>query len=579
MEKPKIVCFDLDEKVSSTLRDRGLNAMDASFGSIYKPVSNKGKYSSIMLNHEFPSHLRETDIVVIDNKTNFSDIGSGTLDINSDSERGCWAKINRGIVNPRCYSMGVAKGVFQEIFDNGGIFIVFCGPREYPEYRYGHTSIGVIPSDEILKRDNYGFLSELNDEYLAVKSNHGKEINENPDFKINERLFELIKNSNYECTLEPNWEFTDRFHPLALDKFKKPIAGFITPEEGTKEGIIILLPRVKNKKEIISHLITVILPSVAPRVFPDKKDNSWLGNELYEDIEVTKVRQEIENKKTEWLEFKKTQEEKITEIKTNNAFLADLITETGESLVKAVAITLTKLGFKEVIDVDEEIKLGGGDDSRKEDLQIRDYSPLLLVEVKGINGQPRDEDALAANKYVILRVKELDNTKISSLTIINNQRNTPCDKRDNISTFSETTLANAETYDIGLLTSWDLFRLYRSFSVNNWSHEKIKNHFYKSGRITHLPDFLLPIGEIQEKWGKINGFGFVLKNHDIKKGDKIAIELPNMIKEIPIDSMQVNKENVDEASVDDEVGIVTKECFALINKKQNIYLIKALEND
>lgn len=77
-----------------------------------------------------------------------------------------------------------------------------------------------------------------------------------------------------------------------------------------------------------------------------------------------------------------------------------------------------------------------GDTSpKREDLRIYDDSPILLVEIKGISGFPRDAAALQVAKYLAPRMREWQRTDIQGLSIINHQRNLPGLDRDNKTPF------------------------------------------------------------------------------------------------------------------------------------------------
>ena len=106
-------------------------------------------------------------------------------------------------------------------------------------------------------------------------------------------------------------------------------------------------------------------------------------------------------------------------------------------------------------------------------MQIHDGEIKLIVEIKGINGFPSDEDILAVQKYVPLRMREWDYTQIQGLTIINHQKHIPPLNRDNDLPFRKEMLEVTEEQNIGLLTTWDLHRLVRSFIHNEWKHENI----------------------------------------------------------------------------------------------------------
>src|SRR5690606_33742325 len=95
-----------------------------------------------------------------------------------------------------------------------------------------------------------------------------------------------------------------------------------------------------------------------------------------------------------------------------------------------------------VVDVDEERDREGK--SRREDLQITDRSPTLIVDIKGIGGYPGDEDALQASKHASIRMKEWKRTDVNGLSIINHQRHLPPLERENQMPFRQELLHAAE---------------------------------------------------------------------------------------------------------------------------------------
>src|SRR6185369_16010666 len=115
-------------------------------------------------------------------------------------------------------------------------------------------------------------------------------------------------------------------------------------------------------------------------------------------------------------------EKAIEEERIATEYLHDLIRGTGDSLVGAVKKALEVLGFQSVADMDQELQDSGDSRSKREDLQIRDNSPLLLVEVKGIAGLPKDAAALQVSKYIVPRMREEKRTDIQGLSVINHQK-------------------------------------------------------------------------------------------------------------------------------------------------------------
>ncbi|MFQ5882745.1 MAG: hypothetical protein ACE5I9_09795 [Candidatus Methylomirabilales bacterium] len=247
----------------------------------------------------------------------------------------------------------------------------------------------------------------------------------------------------------------------------------------------------------------------------------------------------------------------MDEERTAMAYLHDLITAKGRPLVSAVKRTLEVLGFQSIVDVDQEMRKAGDTSPMRQDLQIHDASPILLIEVKGISGLPKDAEALQVWKYVAPRMREWNRTDIQGLAIINHQRNLPALDRENKAPFREDILTNAKEQKFGLLTTWDLFRLTRSYLKNGWKHEYIKGLFYQSGRIDPVPKHYEFIGVVEHFWEKAEAVGVRIEMAALRKGDRIAFELPVEFEEQTVESLQVDKKPVDQAEIGMLAGILT----------------------
>lgn len=302
-----------------------------------------------------------------------------------------------------------------------------------------------------------------------------------------------LENARFHCIFEPHYSIRDRYCSYAENKFGESVCGGLAVEG----GLFLIFPRIAKKAEFLSNLITNVLPEVHPNLFPFSESKGWILRDEYELPEVVQLKSEIEKTKEE----AKTKVEEIETTIENKrqefSYLTDILTKTGDELVEAVIKTLDVLGFKKVIDVDktlteEEEKSRG----KMEDIQIRDYEPDLLVEVKGVGGLLTDDDALAVNKYVTARMREWKKTEIKGLTIVNHQRHLPALDRENNVLFRDIILTNAEEHLIGLLTTWELYKLARNFLKNSWKHENIKDIFYKSGKIECLPTNYKYIGKL-----------------------------------------------------------------------------------
>ena len=230
---------------------------------------------------------------------------------------------------------------------------------------------------------------------------------------------------------------------------------------------------------------------------------------------------------------------------------------TGDELVAAVHQSLHVLGFSDIVDVDQQLANEGVNRKNREDLQIHDDSPTLIVEVKGINSFPSDEEALTVQKYVVLRMREWNRTDVQGLSVINHQRNLPPLDRGNTMPFRQEILDVAREQSIGLLTAWDLHRLVRSFLNNQWKHEYIRHLFYASGRVEIVPSHYSYIGVIERYIENLGVVGIRAEAVTFSVGDRIAFELPAVFEQQVCESLQLNNADIDKAELGTLVGLKT----------------------
>ena len=210
-----------------------------------------------------------------------------------------------------------------------------------------------------------------------------------------------------------------------------------------------------------------------------------------------------------------------------------------------------------MVDVDEVVEEEGG--GKREDIQIWDNSPTLIGEVKGISYYPSDEDALTVQKYVILRMREWDTREVQGLTIINHQKNLPPLERENTMPFRQEILDNAKEQQIGLITTWDLHRLARSYLRNGWEHQNVRDLFYQVGRIDPVPSHYEYAGTVQRymEVGEISVVGIEVESNAFRKGDRIAFELPVFFEEQVCESLELDNEPIEQADPDMLVAVKT----------------------
>lgn len=298
------------------------------------------------------------------------------------------------------------------------------------------------------------------------------------------------------------------------------------------------------------------MPDISPHLFPHI-EGRWVERDEYELDSVLKYKTEQikvqQRLKTELEELDK----KISDERNKLSFLHGILTKTGHDLVADVKSSLEFIGFKQVSDVDKQIKEQGITAPKQEDLQIHDKSPTLLLEVKGLSGLPNESDTIQVVKYIPRRMKEWKKTDVWGVSIINHQRNVPAIERDNLKVFSEQQIKDAESHDIIILTTWDLFLLIKGMIKWGWNPAVIQELFYKIGRFSKLPTNYKPIGEVANFWEKPSVVGLKITEKRLRKGDRIGYVTPNGYLEEDLLSIQVNNKDVEEAIAGQAAGVKT----------------------
>ncbi len=120
----------------------------------------------------------------------------------------------------------------------------------------------------------------------------------------------------------------------------------------------------------------------------------------------------------------------------------------------------------------------------------------------------------------------------------------------------------------GLLTTWELFKLYTYIDEGIITKKEARESLLKFGLVTFVPSSLCFLGEVGESYQ--NGHIIILKlnDHKIKVGDKLIVFHDEMYTHAIITSIQINDNNVDEAQ-GCEVGIKTN---IPIKRKSMTYL-------
>ncbi|HEY1137669.1 MAG TPA: hypothetical protein VGE64_09280 [Xanthomonadaceae bacterium] len=568
--RPKILMVDTATHVVDSLKEEGYNVSSGTFGTPYK-VSKTSSYLPVISKASLPNYT-EQEIIVIDLVVGDFDSAPPGEKMQPDEEPDWWAKCNLGVIDPRPRAMAAVKDQFDKILGIGGVFVIFADTKSEQELVIARSRRGGLYGEQRLNRDNWGFLSVLSD--LQVDSDYGEEIEViKSDSELVRLLASHIGDASFNCSFRGVSHINGKWISLAKNKYGAEVAGVIAPFEERKRGLIFIFPEIKNKVRFLSGLFKDVLPEVSPGLFPQAEGKKWVHRPEYELPSVLEKVARISVIRDEAAKRISDLEKSIEDDREANLFLYALIRETGDPLVEAIKKALTILGFKSIVDVDEEMRQSGKDSSLREDLRIHDASPVLVVDVKGVAGKPADSEALQAQKHAFIYIQEQKRHDVSGLTIINHQRLIPPLERDNVMPFRNEILLNAEQLNLGLMTGWDLFRLVRNFIKNGWSSEQVIPIFYRTGRILPIPQNFEYIGKVKQVWKM--AFSVEMEEGDLRAGEKIAIEFSVDFEEQEVSSLKLNDNNVDVVHAKCEVGIQREESLPRVKAGMSIYRIRA----
>jgi hypothetical protein len=438
---------------------------------------------------------------------------------------------------------------FNRILDHGGVFICFVDREIKNEYVFAKEEWGQLEEQRHLTASNWEFLTALGQ--VKREFDFGKEITLTDLGEGVPGLKAALRDAEFQSILDVDDDFEGGWGALATNKFGATVAAVMTrPGDG---GVVLLLPRVRDKAKLVARLVTDFLPRFASQFYPHVKNSAWVKTAPYELPEVLNLQEEISEVQNNADAAVRDIEEKIESKRKERGFLYKLLTATDSDLVAAVKETLELLGFKDVRDVDSE---SNGDSLMREDLQVWGRKPILLVEVKGITGLPKEAYSLQVDKYVMPRAEQWGHFDVRGLTVINHQLSKVALEREHHHVFQESVITNAEGRKFGLLTTWTLFRLARAYLRYGWEHDQVADLFYTHGVIEAVPSHYESIGAVNQFFEQASALTIELSGK-VKTGDTLAYELPVEFEQEQVESLRLDDEAVEEAGPGVEVGVIT----------------------
>ena len=543
-DKPKVLLIDVESSAFDALAETGFNVKTGTFGQPYK-VQKASEFQQLISESLLPNYT-EQEIVIVDFHYEVANRPVGEKE-RPEGELDLWGKCDFGFIDPRMRAAGHVQSDFDRVLAAGGVFVVFAANRTPGLIQVARQSYRGLVDVEHCPWNEWSFISELHD--MKVSPSHGEEMNVvDQNTPLGKLINSHLSGSLFDCTLEGGYRRTDPWSTLVKNKFDEAVALF---RPCGPKGFVIVLPQLKDKAGFLKSLFTVVLPEMAPHLFPGIEQGRWTHLPEYELPEVVRLLDQRSQLEAKFQAELAALEEQELQARKQDGWMHDLLTQTGDPLVAAVQMGLKTLGFKNVIDMDKVRDKEGK--SRREDLQIQDISSTLVVDIKGIANFPGDEDVLQADKHATLLMREQNRTNVFGLSLVNHQRHIPPMQRDNQMPFRQELLHVALERHLGLLTAWDFYRLVRNARLNQWKFEHVQPVLYQHGRFEIVPAHYKYLGKVTMVWK--DKFGIDIESGTVAVGERIAIEFSVLFEEADVPELMVNKNRVQIANVGDKTGI------------------------
>ncbi|MCM1211475.1 MAG: hypothetical protein NC318_07715 [Blautia sp.] len=409
---------------------------------------------------------------------------------------------------------------------------------------------------EVIKQNQYGYPEEFTENiYKTIAAEainkSGKKIKAQK-YHIAQMIAKYVVGYKVIFELPTIWNTEEQksilhknFIPLVYNQDNEVISYYGYNEEN---GYELLLPICRDKEQLMDELCTQIFPEMLPNIFPESREFCWLNDDEYKPVEILEIDIKKKELKKEYDDKLRLIEKKEQQIYEKYQFLNDLLTQTGDRLVKAVCKYLEWLGFSDVKEID------GSEEILREDIQIIDGSDLFIIEVKGIGGTSTDAECAQIVKHRRKREKENRDMDIIPIYIVNHQRYIKPQLRKN-PPFSPYQIEYAQIEERGLLTTWKLYQQFKLIKDGVFTKEETRQAMKQIGLVTLLPKDFDSIGVVTEYYKKPKACIINLKNTEIKCGICVWGKKEDVWKKGKICSIQVDGKDVD-AAKDGEVGVV-----------------------
>jgi len=539
-ERPRICLIDVDIELAEILDARGLNCYRGTLGPIVDtPNTSQHSYHQCLPNLDFPPNLHEYDIVVIDLQTprRTPYIPEDHTHTKSKGQKQFYllSSFPETVFDPRPWSAKALESLLLPLNKKDSILIVFTAPQERLVYQSLSITVDGPRRHDPSSYSLYDFYSGLpgweniTGKDTSVVGPKGSDITS------------LLKKHNDDTIYTIAFEHPTYYKDYAKVKSKN----FIPLMEGGAEKIVafdyvreknwaFFFPIIKDKKSFLCELLERVLPGIMPSLFPYSTEFVWLADPRYRlpnEQELISQREQVEAYYRNKLS---AINKKIDANRQEYGFLHALLTESGAALVKTVEHLLEWMEFESVINVDET-----NPELQEEDLRIETDASLLVIEVKGIGGTSTDAECSQISKIRYRRSKERNSFNVFALYCVNHQRFLPPESRQN-PPFNSTQIQDAINEERGLITTYELFKLYFNISNGFISKEDARKAMFQTGLVRFCPS------GAQELPGPIeihhNGFVLVFRadNIELQVGLVVILDNSGYYSSATIQEIQVN---------------------------------------
>ncbi len=549
IERPRICCLDLHKDTLSALRKTGANIYNGTLGSKVKvPNTTRSEKHQLLINYDFPPNLHEYDIIIIDLDN------SKTIDYKPEEHI---REVHTGkssfyllstypetLFDPRPLASFILKGEINKITNRKYLILVFSSEAYDVDYEFVNITEDFTKKEGIQKYNIYSFwkfvpiaepifgkeiyVSKIGHEFQSILEKYKKDSFYNQTFK-------------HPTRYEVNKKVKDEKYLPLMTNMNGDIISYIEMNENDN---LIILPQLKDKSNFLIDFLSKIAPSFYPELFPYSTTFNWKEQKEYWVPGHSKLLEEKSNIAKEYEKRIKESEKKIEDNRSKYSFLHELITETGDSLVKSLIQYLKWLGFEKVKDYDQ---TNSESAILEEDIQVELSDGLLIIECKGIGGTSTDSDCNQISKIKHRRCKERGKFDVFALYVVNHQRYLPPIKRQN-PPFTEHQIQDAKNDERSLLTTWQLFNLFYDIENGIITKEEARESFLEFGFIDFRPKNLIYVFEPTEIFKEGEVCIVNIENILLQKNEELLIEKDSKFKRVKILDIQENGKSINQSS-------------------------------